>query len=63
LNTLDLAYPGIAHQSRLREHLGIPGDGPWPVVLAGYVLHALNRTKEDVRRRPYSPSRNDATFP
>ncbi len=66
LTTLDQAYPDLAltrRGPRLREGLGIPGDGPWPVVLAGYVLHALNRTKEEIRRGPYTPSRNDATFP
>lgn len=66
LETLGRAYPDLnltRMNPGLREDLGIPGDGPWPVVLAGYVLHALNRTKEDIRRGPYSPSRNDATFP
>jgi len=67
LKTLDRAYPGLdltgRNQSRLREGLGIPGDGSWPVLLAGYVLHALNRTKEEIRRGPYSPSRSDASFP
>ncbi len=67
LETLDKAYPGLAErrirQPKVLKHLGIPGDGPWPVVLAGYVLHALNRTEKDIRHEPYGPSRNDATFP
>ncbi len=67
LKTLDQAYPDLdltrKNRPKLREDLGVPGDGPWLVVLAGYVLHALNRSKEDIRSGPYSPSQNDATFP
>jgi len=64
---LDEAYPELAPvrevSSRRREYLGIPGEGPWPVVLAGYVLHALKRTSEEIRHAPYVPSHDDATFP
>ena len=67
LKTLDQAYPDFhltqKDQPKLREYLGIPGKGPWRVMLAGYVLHALNRTKDDIRRGPYSPHENDAIFP
>jgi len=64
---LDKAYPRFAPVTglspRRREYLGIPGKGPWPVLLAGYVLHALDRTAEDIRLAPYQPTLNDATFP
>ena len=30
-----------------RDDLGIAGSGPWPIVLAGYVFHALDRITED----------------
>ena len=38
---------------RARADIGLPGEGPWPIVLAGYVFHALNRTSGEVRSRPY----------
>ena len=38
---------------RHREEIGLPGDGPWPIVLAGYVFHALNRAPNEVRTTPY----------
>ena len=42
LGTLERQYPGMAdhlNKQSTRERLGIPGDGPWPVVLAGYVVN------------------------
>ena len=65
--TLDEAYPDFDPVREMRpdrrESLGLPGDGPWRVVLAGYVLHALNRAIQDIRNEPYRPSCGDATFP
>lgn len=65
--TLDAAYPDLAPiQDRspvLREDLGIPGEGPWPVMLPGYVLHALDRDAREIRRTPYKPTAAEAFFP
>jgi hypothetical protein len=33
----------------LRQDLGIPGEGPWPILLAGYVIHAFNRSNDEIR--------------
>jgi hypothetical protein len=52
------AYP----QARLIEHgaisaddLGLGGSGPWPVLLCGYLIHALNRDVLVIRRSAFTP--------
>jgi len=47
------------------EDWGIAGDGPWPVLLPGYIFHALERIGEDNPRPPArAPSSvADACFP
>jgi len=44
------------------EDLGLEGDGPWPVLLCGYLLHALNRDAATVRSEPYTPNIEDRYF-
>jgi len=66
LDTLKTQYPGFAghlDHLRLRDRLGIPGDGPWPVVLAGYVVNALNRPEAEIRATPYRAIVGDEFFP
>jgi len=66
LDTLKTQYPAFARhldQIRLRDSLGIPGDGPWPVVLAGYVLNALDRPETAIRSAPYRAIVGDEFFP
>jgi len=72
LATLVKAYPEVEREevvTRLtgltRNDLGIPGGGPWRIVLAGYVFHALDRvTEEHPRPAAYSPnSVANAHFP
>jgi hypothetical protein len=45
------------------EAYGIPGEGPWPVVLAGYVINALVRPEEEIRRVPHTARLGDEFFP
>lgn len=45
------------------EDLGLEGNGPWPVMLCGYLFHALNRSAEEIRCRPYEPTFEDRYFP
>jgi hypothetical protein len=61
-----LAYPG---QVRLMEDgkisaeaLGLQGSGPWPVLLCGYLFHALNRGDDVIRHEPYTPCIADRYF-
>jgi hypothetical protein len=60
---LDTAYPGLATSARLRAYFKLQGAGPWGIVLAGYVLNALNRSADAIRREPYRPALGDAFFP
>lgn len=46
-----------------REALGLDGEGPWPVLLCGYLFHSLDRRAADVRQRAYSPDSMDRVFP
>ena len=63
LRLLDAAYPGVAASPRLRAYFKLHGDGPWNVVLAGYVLNALDRPADAIRREPHQPALGDAFFP
>jgi hypothetical protein len=66
LDALKTQYPRFARHldnRRLRNQLGIPGEGPWPVVLAGYVLNALDRAVTEIRLRPFRASPGDEFFP
>ncbi len=65
LDTLKTQYPVFARHLdhvRLREQIGIPGDGPSPVVLAGYVVNALDRPETVIRSTPYRAIAGDEFF-
>ncbi len=59
------ANPPLRKRSgiRSRHDLGLAGDGPWRVLLPGYVLHSLARDADAIRRDPYSPTSGDECFP
>jgi hypothetical protein len=60
------AYPDQAaalQSAKIRAENGLEGDGPWPVLLCGYVIHALNRTPAEIRQTRYRPRLSDLTFP
>lgn len=60
------AYPELEDAIRnvgVRKRFGLQGDGPWPVVLAGYVLSALNRTRDEILAGPHTPLPGDEYFP
>jgi hypothetical protein len=67
--TLDLLRWAYADQGnyldapRMRARYGLAGDGPWPVVLPGYVLHAQARDEMEIRNGPYHPQAGDELFP
>jgi hypothetical protein len=66
LTTLTVQYPDMVRlleRPNIRERFGIPGEGPWPVVLAGYVVNALDRTEDEIRRSPYQVAIGDEFFP
>lgn len=66
LDALKTQYPRFARlldNARKREELGIPGVGPWRVVLAGYVINALDRPASEIRSVPYNAREGDGFFP
>jgi hypothetical protein len=65
LDLIKAAYPDFASwldRSEFRESLGLEGDGDWPVLLCGYLFHAVNREADIIRREPYTPKPGDEVF-
>jgi hypothetical protein len=60
IEQIEKAYPNIPRSLLCR--FGLTGDGPWRVVLAGYVLHALDRSTNSIRSQPYTPQPGDEYF-
>jgi hypothetical protein len=55
--------PGLTFTEEIAKAINLLGDGPWPVVMPGYVIRAfLNRSDKVVRTVPYSPKRDDTRF-
>lgn len=44
------------------DDLGLAGDGPWPVLLCGFLFHSLNRDANVIRQEPYAPTISDRHF-
>jgi hypothetical protein len=66
LDLLKEQYPDFASaldRPTLRERMGLTGSGPWPVVLCGYILNALDRTEDQIRAQPYRANPGDERFP
>ena len=66
LELLQQAYPDLAaplELEGLRKKFGLMGDGPWPVVLAGYGLHSLARSGSEILNSPYQPQPGEERFP
>jgi len=60
--TIICAYPNAEqHPMRLAKY-GLEGNGPWKVVLPGYVLHTLNRPTDQIRQEPYLAKEGDEQF-
>lgn len=60
--TIISAYPYAEQHPTLLHKYGLEGGGPWKVVLAGYVLHALNRPTNQIRQEPYLAQEGDEQF-
>jgi len=60
-----VAYPQTRFFDRgtiTPEDLGLRGDGPWPVLLCGYLFHALDREADVVRQDAYTPDIMDRYY-
>ncbi len=60
--TLETAYSDFLRNPDLLSQFGLQGNGPWRVVLAGYVLHALDRSSAEIRAEPYLAQGGDELF-
>lgn len=58
--TIESAYAGVSRE--LLDQFGLHGDGPWRIILAGYVLHALDRSTDDIHKQPYKAQSGDESF-
>jgi hypothetical protein len=64
LATLRQGYGSSIDDPNRRAMIGLDGEGPWRMLLAGYVIHAAARDSRKVRDKPYCPSDTDAAeFP
>ena len=70
--SLEILHQAYSHElqrhvldtPRLRERfLGLTGDGPWPIVLPGYLLNALSRIETEIRAGTYRARPGDEYFP
>jgi hypothetical protein len=66
IDLLRTAYPAqvrLMEDGRLSaDSLGLSGSGPWPVLLCGYLFHALSRSAGAIRESPYAPIAGDQFF-
>ena len=64
--TLAVVYPHLLRvlaNPRLRAMAGLGSDGPWPVLLPGYLFHSLSRGADQIRQVAYQPQSGDECFP
>jgi len=64
LETIESAYGRSVTTETIRGRMGISGEGPWRIVLAGYVFHSLSRANSEIRDSPHIPkSDGERDFP
>ncbi len=66
LDFLKNAYPWarkLLDNPEFRKEMGIDIGDCWPVIVAGYVVHSLDRSADEVRQTPYRPRSGDEFFP
>ncbi len=56
-------FPAILRDGTKRQQILLGERSDWPVVLPGYILHAMNRPADHVRQEAYVPDFPDAYFP
>jgi hypothetical protein len=71
LPPVDMAIIRVCYPTQIRlmedgkispDDLGLGGNGPWQVLLCGYLFHALNRDGVAARRGTYVPSADQRYF-
>lgn len=46
-----------------RVQIGIGSGKNWPIIMVGYLLHSLSRSRADIRNTPYRAGNGDEYFP
>ena len=59
LSILQNIWDRRVDSAAVRRRVGLQGDGPWQVLLPGYLLHALDKPREGL---PYAPTAGDFAF-
>ena len=62
-SVLTTAYPWISGRRSSLGRYGLKGNGPWQIVLPGYVLHSLARSEKDIRTKSYVAQNGDERYP
>jgi hypothetical protein len=65
LEQIKQAYPDFApmlDREEVRISVGLTGHGPWPVILCGYLFHAMARDAAAIRRDVYVARPGDEVF-
>jgi hypothetical protein len=65
LVTIKEAYPryaGFLDDPNFRASMGLSGADKWPVMLCGYLLHAMHQDNAAIRQSKYSPKEGDQYF-
>ena len=52
----------MSSRPRVGEHVGLAGEGPWPAVMPGYLLHAVAARDGADTPSPYRPQPGDEYF-
>ncbi len=65
LSRMKEAYPDytqLLDDPNFRASMGLNSAGKWPVMLCGYLLHAINQESTAIRQSKYSPKESDQYF-
>lgn len=66
LDTLKTAYAVVAahlEDTEFRVQKGLNGDGPWPILLPGYIMNSLDRDRDEILSSPFHATPGDECFP
>lgn len=66
LSMIQKAYPAFSsflNRPVMRVALGLSEVGPWPIMLCGYLFHALARSSQLIRQTPHIAQPGQEQFP
>ena len=66
MESLRFTYADMSSQlddAAFRADKGLEGEGPWPIMLPGYILNSMRRSREDILSNAYDAQAGDEYFP